>query len=352
MMKLFFILLSFLPLGVHFPYLLQAWDSSRLDRWDWIFFLAFIPAAFWALRNEKSGKWDFWALGVLLPMLVLTFCPQLHHINAISIASAVGVIFGTVWLVGSWSFGWKFLPAAIVLLLGTPSSSYQLSLLLMCPVWAAWGVKFIAALLSFVWIFCNGRFNWQLKKGTLFFTAALLGSGFLLLHSRELYFEGRGFVPEFPGRVAGYWGRSIEPDENTKRFFVSSSVKQFRYAKEEFDISVLAVKCGRDIHEIHPASHCLRTSQWNVDSETILYLNEKFAVTEIEARKGRNAILVWVWYSSEEFSVPGFLGFRRHFRPGGNYWTYQISIPLCENTGKSRQELKKFVQALRSKKQL
>ena len=350
MMKLLLFLLSFLPLGVHFPYLLQAWGSSRLDRWDWIFFIAFIPAALWALRKERFGKCDFYALILLLPMVLLTACPRLHHINALLIAAAAGVVFGAAWLLGSWNFAGKFLPAVLVLLLGTPSSSYQLSLLLMCPVWAAWGVKFAAALLCFGWIVCNGRFGWQLKRGPLFFTAALLASGFLLLHSRELYFEGTSFVPEFSAKVGGFWGRSIEPDENTKRFFVSSAVRQFRYTGDNLDISVLAVKCGRDIHEIHPASHCLRTSMWNVLSEKTVYFNEKFAVTEIEASRGEDSILVWVWYSSKEISVPGFLGFRRHFKAGGDYWTYQISIPLYESAEYSRNELKKFVQALRSKK--
>ena len=89
---------------------------------------------------------------------------------------------------------------------------------------------------------------------------------------------------------------------------------------------------------------------WRVYSEKILYLRENFAVTEIDAAKGRSRILVWVWYSSEKFSTPGFLGFRRHFTPGGNYYTYQISIPLYGDVEKNRNELKKFVKALRSKK--
>ena len=158
-------------------------------------------------------------------------------------------------------------------------------------------------------------------------------------------------MPDFPSRCGEFWGRSIEPDENTKRFFVTSTVKQYCYTKNNADISVLAVQCGRNIHEIHPASHCLRTSMWTVHSEKILYLQNRFAVTEIDASRGGNRILVWVWYSSKTFSTPGFLGFRRHFTPGGNYYTYQISIPLYGNIENGRSELKKFVQALRSRKE-
>ena len=347
MSKIIFTLFAFVPLCLHSPYLLQAWRSSRLDQWDWIFYLAAIPAAIWAMRKEKLGKCDFYALFLLIPMLCLTFGESFHHINALLIISAVGVIFSAVWLQGSWTAAYRILPAAVILFLGTPSSSYQFSLLLMCPVYLAWAVKFLLAVLCFGWIWYNKRSKTVIRRGTLCFLAALAASGLLLLHSKELYFEGRSFIPEFPAHCGDFWGRTIQPDENTKRFFATSTVKQYRYTKNNVDISVLAVKCGRDIHEIHPASHCLRTSMWTVCSENILYLQDNFAVTEIEAQKGTNHILVWVWYSSEKFSTPGFLGFRRHFTPGGNYYTCQVSLPLSGTVENTRDELKKFMQALR-----
>ena len=131
MSKIIFTLLAFVPLCWHSPYLLQAWRSSRLDQWDWIFYLAAIPAAIWAMRKEKLGKCDFYALFLLIPMLCLTFGESFHHINALLIISAVGVIFSAVWLLGSWTAAYRILPAVVILFLGTPSSSYQFSLLLM-----------------------------------------------------------------------------------------------------------------------------------------------------------------------------------------------------------------------------
>ena len=348
MSKIIFTLLAFVPLCWHSPYLLQAWRSSRLDQWDWIFYLAAIPAAIWAMRKEKLGKCDFYALFLLIPMLCLTFGESFHHINALLIISAVGVIFSAVWLLGSWTAAYRILPAAVILLMGTPSSSYQLSLLLMCPVYPAWAVKFLLAVLCFGWIWYNKRSKKVIRRGTLCFLAALAASGLLLLHSKELYFEGRSFIPEFPAHCGDFWGRTIQPDENTKRFFATSKVKQYRYTKNDKDISVLAVQCGKNIHEIHPASHCLRTSLWTVHSETILHLQERFAVTEIDAQKGSSRILVWVWYSSETLSTPGFLGFRRHFDPDGNYHTFQISIPHNGDIEDGREALKEFVQSLRS----
>ena len=56
MTRLILIVLSLLPLCCHVPYLVQAWSGSRLDHWDWIFYLAGIPAAVWAVRKEKLLK--------------------------------------------------------------------------------------------------------------------------------------------------------------------------------------------------------------------------------------------------------------------------------------------------------
>ena len=346
MIKVILFAASFIPLVCHSPYLLQAWSGSRLDHWDWIFYLLAIPAAVWAGYKEKFGKCDFYALLLLLPMLFLTAGGSLHHINALAVAAAAGVIFSALWLLGSWKIAYKLLPVFVLLLLGTPSSSYQLSLLMMCPVHLAWGIKFLLALLCWGWIYCNRRFAWQIKKGELFFTAAILGSCGVFVHTEELYFEGKSFIPEFPSHIGEFWGRSIVPDENTRRFFATSSVRQYRYTKNGVDIAVLAVQCGKNIHEIHPASHCLRTSLWTVNAEKILYLQDNLAVTEIDAQKGSSRILVWVWYSSEKISTPGFLGFRKHFTPGGKYFTYQISVPVYDNIGQSRNELKNFVRLL------
>ena len=331
MKKLFCMLLAVIPLGLQMPYLMSAWRNSRLDQWDWIFYLLAVPATFIAVRKHREIKFDLWALLLLLPMLFLALALPLHHINALSVAASVVVIFALFHLVFSWEQASRMVPATLILLLGTPSSSYALSLLLMCPVWLAWTVKFLLAGAGIGWLICNERFDWQIKKGSLFFASAVLGSGFLLLHSKDIYFEGRSFVPEFPPHVGEFWGRNIEPDENTKRFFVTSTVRQYRYTKSDVDVSVLAVKCGKDIHEIHPASHCLRTSFWNINSEKSFYLHDNFAVTEIEAEKGADRFLIWVWYSSDRFSTPGFLGFRRHFRSGGNYYTYQVSTRIYQN---------------------
>ena len=348
MIKLFLMFASAILLIMQIPYLFSAWSGSRLDHWDWIFYLLSIPAAILATDRKKIGKCDYWALLFLLPVLFLGLTAPVHQINALAAASSVAVIFAAAWLLYSWNFASRMLPVAMILLLGTPSSSYQLSLVMMFPVWAAWLVKFLLGAAGFIWIYGIRRFDLQISKGTLFFSAALIYSCFLLMHTKELYFEGRSFVPEFSYHIGDFWGRNIEPDVNTKRFFATASVRQYRYTKRNVDISVLAVQCGKNIHEIHPASHCLRTSMWDVDSEKIVYLQDNFAVTEIDAAKGNTRILLWTWFSSEDFSTPGFLGFRKHYRNDVNYYTYQISVPVYNSDEEAaRNELCSFIRLLK-----
>ena len=138
MLKIIFMLLSEIPLCLHIPYLLSAWGSSRLDQWDWMFYLLTIPAGFAACRKTETDKHDKTALLLLVPALVLALTDSFYRINALGIAASSVCIFAAVWLLYSWRLAGRVLPAAVILLLGTPSSSYAISLLLMCPVWAAW----------------------------------------------------------------------------------------------------------------------------------------------------------------------------------------------------------------------
>ena len=146
MIKIILLFLSAVPLACHIPYFIQAWTGSRLDHWDWIYYLLGIGAMIGALYDRKLGKFDWRGIILLLIMLILTFSTSYHQINALSIASGVGVIFAAAWSIGSWSFAYALLPAIFILLIGTPSSSYHISLLLNSPVWVAWGVKTLPAL--------------------------------------------------------------------------------------------------------------------------------------------------------------------------------------------------------------
>ena len=213
MIKNILLICSLIPLAFQSKYLLTAWNNSRLDQWDWIFYLLSIVAFFFGYKKEKINKCDYSSLLLVVIMLVLSFTTNFHKINALSVASSVAFIFAYTWFIASWSFASNLLPAITILALGTPSSTYAISLLLMCPVWMTWVIKFILAISSFGWLAYINYSNIQLKKGTLLFTLATICSCFLLLHSKEIYFEGKSFIPNFSTYVGKFWGRKIQPDD-------------------------------------------------------------------------------------------------------------------------------------------
>lgn len=346
MKKYLLILLAFLSFIPSVTYLLQTWKSSRLDSWDWIFYLLTIPALIWAMRGNPCQKSDWRALFFAIPALGLALTEKIHNINALSVIGSVGFVWSVAFWAGGWSFAYQLLPCFVLLALGTPSSSYRLAQMLALSASLATIIKLLLAVGCFGWIYANKLLKKTVKCETVLFVGTALLSSMILLHADELYYTGRSFIPVFPPHAGNFYGRVIEPDENTKRFFASSSVNQYRYLADEFEISVLAVKCGNNVHEIHPASHCLRTSNWVVAEEKIFSLHPDFAVTEIVAAKGNSQALIWVWYSSDEFSTPGFLGFRRRFRSDGNYHTFQISVPINDILDNERRILKEFISVL------
>lgn len=343
-------LLAFLIFIPSVPYLFQAWRSSRLDSWDWIFYLLALPALVWAMRDNKWEKWDWRALLIAIPALAAALAKDLHHVNALSVLGSVVFVWSAAFAAGGWAYGYRVLPCFLLLALGTPSSSYRLAQMLTLSTAVTMLVKLLLAAGCFGWIYINKRYAKIIKCETLLFAGAVLLSCVVLAHGDELYYTGESNLPAFPPRAGKFYGRAITPDDNTRRFFATGKVAQYRYLAGAQEISVLAVKCGNDVHEIHPASHCLRTSSWVVTDESICFLHPDFAVTEIEAHKGRIRALIWVWYSNDKFSTPGFLGFRRRFRPDGNYHTFQISVPVTEDVGAARKVLKEFVSALPQEK--
>ncbi len=350
MKKYILILLAFASFIPSVPYLMQAWRSSRLDSLDWIFYLLTIPAAVWAVRDNKCGKHDWRALFLAIPALFLALTKNFHHVNALSVLGSSVFVWSAAYLAGGWNFAYRLLPCLLLLVLGTPSSSYRMAQMLTLSTAAAMAAKFLIAAVAGMWIYANKRWGKVVKCEAILFSGAALLSCVVLMHADELYYTGDSNIPAFPTHAGNFYGRSITPDENTRRFFATSRVEQFRYLSGSQEISVLAVKCGKDVHEIHPASHCLRTSRWVVTNEKITALRPDFAVTEIDAHRGGTRALIWVWYSNDEFSTPGFLGFRRRFRPDGNYYTFQISVPVANDIDSARKVLKEFVSVLPQEK--
>ena len=179
--------------------------------------------------------------------------------------------------------------------------------------------------------------------GTLYWMGNL--SAAYTIETRE------AFVPDFtPRSQPGMMGREMQPSPAFTRFFRTSEARQFGYADVSNNVSVLSVKIGGDIHEIHPATHCLRTGGWRIVSEKVVPVKHPAGgvldVDEALVDSINGRMLVWIWYSSDKVSTGSFLHFRSMYSPEGHWRTYQVVTSAAggdEGIADARRRLQRFI---------
>ncbi len=355
LLKSIFIVACSIPFLTNLPYMTSAWRMSNLDRLDWIFIILFVVNGSFQLGRFLSSRkpdFDYYAsIPVLMFLGGYVGFKYIYDVHAIAIASSIAFWWSCSWLLYGWKSAFCLLPSFMILMLGCTSSTYWLSYAFMMQSSSALATKFIAAGCFIVWDFYNRYFT--ISRGTLCFILVLLGALVLFMQAKNMNERSKPFILNFDQlQLDSYLGREMQVPEDTKRFFVNSEVKQYSFADSNTFYSVLAVRCLNDIHEIHPASHCLRTSDGKIISEYSLVYNihgEDIILNEIQVIMRGLPLLVAVWYSNEEFSTGNFLGFRRAWNPEKKWMTYQISTPLVNNdVSQARNNLIAFLNAIPS----
>ena len=308
--KLCVLALATIPFVVKAVYLNRAWVSSPLDRtrlglWGSAALLtAFVALCLKLVKRFPAERplCESRSLRVLpLPLLVYA-AGLVLDLNAVQLVGSVGILWATAWMLYGRTTGFMLAPAAVFAVLAVPGSSYWLG------------------------------------KAASGFTAPVTAA----------------YAPAFaPDSQVGYLGREVPPTESFLRFFRTSEARQFRYASPSDEVAVLAVRIGNDIHEVHPATHCLRSSGWTVRSEEAREValsgrEGPLAVTEaiVENRTGRR-MLMWVWYSSRTVSTGSFIRFRHLYSTDEVWQTYQLTTFLGRNEtlDGARQKLLAFLAA-------
>lgn len=288
--RLAFLALCAVPLAVKLPYLWRAWVTSPIDRAHLNIYgllaLVALGAAIAAARLRPARLRKKPAIPAVVSLSVFLAAYALGimlDVNALQLTSAVCALWAASWLLWGVASAMLFAPAALLALLAVP--------------------------------------------GTLYWMQNISSSCALTSHA--------AFVPEFSTHSqSGMLGREISPSKGFARFFRTSDARQIVYADVSNTVSVLAVRVGSDIHEIHPATHCLRSGGWRVMSEKILQVEHPaggaLEVDEaiVDSSKGR--LLVWIWYSSDDVSTGSFLHFRRMYSASACWRTYQVTTPVGE----------------------
>lgn len=341
-----------LPLCCKLPYMLNAWHTSPLDSIDWIFpILAMVMGFIVIVTAEPAWKYLVktalvGAILCFLGFLAVSFTDSAH---ALAIILAIIFWWCIIWMLLGWRQAFTLIPPFAILLLATTSSTYWLCFFLKLTTVQAWTLKIAAAVVACILTILIIRYRWCWSQMNTLFTFAMIGAALLLFQTKSITRTYPSFLLTYKTVSGSLVGREPDPDASFQRFFSTSEAHSYEYASLTHVYNLLAVSCGSNIHEIHPASHCLRSSGWKIDSEQLIEVTVKdrlFNVTEVEASRGGNTLLVWVWYSTPTLSTGNFLGFRRLWNADAAWETYQLSVYHNGNLEESRQALVDFLETL------
>lgn len=354
--KLLVVLLCALPLAWKFPYLLNGWRFSPLDRYDWLFFAAALLALALALPfvRRRAGSADWRGLLLMLPGAACIGAGVWLPMNSLVIIGGILLLGGSWWLCWGWALCFSLLPVAGLLLLGVTSSSFWLEegireLLGFMPLRAV-ALKGLAAAALLLWqtaicMFARIPNCWTATYGGGLAVLALL----LAVSIVHVPLQGESLLLRIGDLKPGdYLGREQTLTDQESRFFAGNTARKFIYADARHSLMLLAVVLGDDIHRIHPAALCMQSGGWTIESSSQRLLKLpglSGAVQRLKARYNGMNYLVYVWYADPAFSTGSFPLFRQRWSADGNWQTYQLFTPDDDDAD---QRLTDFIAAVLS----
>ena len=343
-------------------YIFRAWKSSPLDRPDaWLFgFAALVAAAAFAMNRRGFGpgprSFRLAALAAALGALAAFGVFTALGINALAIFAALGFSFFAFAAGFGVNAAIRIAPAYALLALAVPSTTYWIANYAGVSVFAARLVKGAATVGVMVAFFGLAKLPPVGERATrrilalAALAAAMLAAAFAVqrVFDRSAPADVEAYRPDFaPGTRGGYIGRAVEPDAAFRRFFATSDARQYVFANREGTVNVLEVRLGDDVHEVHPATHCLRSSGWSVRSEAAreeTVGGRRIVVSEALVSRGETTALNWAWYSSETDATASFFRFRSRAKTG-DWRIYQLRTAAPDGMENARARLRDFLES-------
>ena len=333
------VFLAGIPFFLTLPYTFHSWRISPMDSMNWIFHLACLLLAACAAPSindsvkelKRAGAAGNNVLLALLFVFVFALCygfGVMRQIYMIRILGGTAFWWACLWLFCGWRGAWAALPAFAALSLGCTSSTFVLcNHFLIQPqtvLYLKIGAALLCAFFSSIIMFTGYVVKFEIL--CWFFVAAMIL--FCSLNIRGGDKTAPPFRPDLTVSPAGLTITETPLTEDTIRFFEGAEVHQYLISDGGFQASLLEVKCGDDIHKIHPASHCLRSGGATIQSESVVVHTmpdgQKLAVTEILSKIRETPILTFVWYTGPEKTTGSYFFFRRTWSPSKQWYSYQI----------------------------
>jgi hypothetical protein len=352
--------LAGIPFFLTLPYTFHSWRISPMDCPNWIFHIGFLLLAACAVpamkdsvkeRDENAPLAALFAISFLGMFLGATFVRQ---INMARILAGTAFWWACVWLFCGWRAAWASLPAFAVLSLGCTSSTFVLCNHFLIQPQTALFLKIGAAAVCAAICAVVMLTDYVMEYGTFCFLCVAALVVFAALNLPGEVKPVPPFRPDLTDAPAGFTITESPLTEDTIRFFEGAEVHQYRITDGIFQCSFLEVKCGDDIHKIHPASHCLRSSGAVIQSEAVVIHTmpdgRELSVTEIRSKIRGTPILTFVWYTGPEKTLGSYFKFRSCWSSSKQWYSYQAVTEIYENNEEAaRKFLLDLLSRLKSK---
>ena len=330
--------LAGIPFFCTLPYTVHSWKTSPMDRMNWIFLLAFLLVAACAVPavvdSVKQRKYDWFALLATAATAVLFATGIMKQIYLFRILAGTWFWWTGIWFFCGWKAAWATIPAFGALSLGCTSTTFLMCRHLLIQPQTALFLKLGVAVLCAAVCAVLMLTDYIMKREVFWF---LLAAGAILtgtLVSRGAGKTAAAFRPDLTATVEGFKTTEMPLSEDSIRFFEGATVHQYAVTDGVFHASILEVKCGDDIHKIHPASHCLRSGGAEILSEkVVMYImpdGRSLPVTEIRSSIHGTPILTFVWYTGPEETIGSFYTFRRKWSPSKQWYSYQVVTEIYD----------------------
>ena len=346
--------LAGVPFFCTLPYTVGSWKASPMDSFNWIFHLVFVFLAACSVPSVKESaarsKPDWFALPAVAAAAVVFAAGLFKHIHLIAILGGVGFWWSGIWFLCGWNAAWAVLPAFGALCLGSTSSTFLLcNRLLISPTVALIG-KLAGAVVCVAVCMVLILTEFVMKREVFWFllAAVVILTGTVL--SRGGASSAEPFRPDLTVAPDGVQILEIPLSEDAVRFFEGSVAHQYQVSDGGFICSALEVKCGPDIHKIHPASHCLRSSGAEILAESVVMQHlpdgRSLPVTEIRSVVRGTPLLTFVWYTGPDETTGSFFAFRRKWSASKEWRSFQFAV---QAPGGSEETARKMLLDLLSK---
>ena len=345
--------LAGIPFFCTLPYTVGSWKTP-LDRYNWIFHLVFLFLAACSVPAVKDSavrsKPDWFALPAVAAATALFAAGLVKHIYLLNILGGAGFWWTGIWFFCGWDAAWAMLPAFGALAIGSTSSTFLLCNRLLITPTVALISKLAAAVVCVAVCMVLILTEFVMKREVFWFllAACVILTGTVL--SRGSVSSAAPFRPDLTAAPEGIQIVEIPLDEDTNRFFEGSEAHQYQVSDGVSSCSALVVKCGSDIHKIHPASHCMRSGGAQIRSESIVMQHlpdgRSLPVTEIHATVHGHPVLTFVWYTGPTETTGSFFAFRRKWSASEEWRSFQFVIPV---QGGSEETARKLLLDLLSK---